>query len=191
MTDYIWEKLDGEGDEKTIGNVNVTAYGPTVVGSEEDEVMIVIDNSGLTNYTDSVTGSNYKLSDVKNRTIKSGVTGLDLPILPLGAFQISLGTLYGTRGTFRFLPPIDVDEKIGKVSYYGGALQHNPKMFLPALDILPFDLDVSGSYLFYSYNYDAPADICRDHVCRTADNPNQLQTSYLPFYKENSLTSLL
>ena len=149
MTDYIWEKLDGEGDEKTIGNVNVTAYGPTVVGSEEDEVMIVIDNSGLTNYTDSVTGSNYKLSDVKNRTIKSGVTGLDLPILPLGAFQISLGTLYGTRGTFRFLPPIDVDEKIGKVSYYGGALQHNPKMFLPALDILPFDLDVSGSYQIF------------------------------------------
>ena len=67
LTDYIWEKLDGEGDEKTIGNVNVTAYGPTVVGSEEDEVMIVIDNSGLTNYTDSVTGSNYKLSDVKKQ----------------------------------------------------------------------------------------------------------------------------
>ncbi len=141
LTEELWKEFGGSGT--TAASVQVRAYGPTVAGSSTDKVKFVVQTK-----TTSVTvnGKPYDLSSDANKTIETDITGLDLPIIPLAAFQFSLGTLYGTKGTFRFLPPVEVDESIGKVSYYGGVLQHNPKMFLPVLDILPFDLGLSGSY---------------------------------------------
>ncbi len=135
LAQKIWEQLGGS--DNSAASVKVKASGPTVIGSNSDKITLVI-NENIT-----VDGTSYSL---QGQSIETDITGLDLPIIPLGAFQISLGTLFGTKGTFRFLPPVEVDKSIGKVSYYGGALQHNPKMFLPVLDILPFDLDLSGSY---------------------------------------------
>ncbi len=138
LTEQLWAEFGG-----TTANANVRAYGPTVIGSKDEEIKFVLQATGASFVAE---GETYTLDSEESRTINSGLTGFDLPTIPLAAFQLSLGTVFGTKATFRFLPPMEFDEEIGKLSYYGGALQHNPKMFLPVLDILPFDLDVSGSY---------------------------------------------
>jgi hypothetical protein len=64
----------------------------------------------------------------------------DLSFLPLAAPQLSLGTVFGTRVTFRYLPSITIDEELGKFKYFGFGIQHNPGVLLPTP--LPFDVGV-------------------------------------------------
>ncbi len=139
LTEALWEEFGG-----TEAGLKIRAYGPTVIGSKDERVNFYLETDKTVIETDD--GKKYYLDTDEKKTITTDVSGFDLPIIPLAAFQFSLGTLYGTKATFRFLPPMKLDEEIGTLSYYGGALQHNPKMFLPVLDILPFDLDISGSY---------------------------------------------
>jgi hypothetical protein len=50
----------------------------------------------------------------------------DLPALPLFAPQLTVGTIYGTQASFRFVPTYDVTD-LGDFKYFGFGLQHNPK----------------------------------------------------------------
>ncbi len=143
LADELWKKFGDSG-----AGVKIRAFGPTVAGSGDDKVKFVLE-TGDFDITINEGKTTYSLDSEDRKTIQTDINGLDLSIVPLAAFQISLGTLYGTKATFRFLPPLEIDDEIGELSYYGGALQHNPKMFLPVLDVLPFDLGVLGSYQIF------------------------------------------
>jgi len=51
-----------------------------------------------------------------------------------------VGTIFGTRVTFRYLPSITISEEFGKFKYFGFGIQHNPGVLLPTP--LPFDVAV-------------------------------------------------
>jgi len=109
--------------------------GPTAVGSKNDKIKISFPG-GTYNYN----GTEYNgLSDVE-----LPVGGLldNLSVIPLTAPQLTLGTVYGTQLSFRFLPDIQLNEEIGKLSYFGFGIQHNIGMWLPA----PLPVDVSVGF---------------------------------------------
>lgn len=109
--------------------------GPTIVGKKESEVMV--DFSGANIAYNSQT---YKIDPKAIATGAKGFLG-DAPALPLVAPQFSIGTVYGTMATFRFLPSVEVGD-LGKFSYFGFGLQHNPAMFIP----VPLPVDVSAAF---------------------------------------------
>lgn len=103
--------------------------GPTVIGSENENVKIVFDGAMIEGY------------NVPAQVIElTGVTGImkDLEILPLAAPQASIGTIFGTQITFRYLPGIEIDEEIGEINYFGFGIQHNPEIWLGIP--LPFNI---------------------------------------------------
>jgi hypothetical protein len=53
-----------------------------------------------------------------------------------------VGTILGTRAVFRYVPEISVTEDIGKFSWFGWGVQHNPGVFFPT----PLPVDVSISF---------------------------------------------
>jgi len=109
--------------------------GPTIVGKKESEVMV--DFSGANVTYNSIT---YKVDPQAITTGAKGFLG-DAQALPLFAPQFSVGTVYGTMATFRFLPSVQVGD-LGKFSYFGFGLQHNPAMFIP----VPLPVDVSAAF---------------------------------------------
>lgn len=105
--------------------------GPTIVGDKKSEVMV--------NFSpQTVEGYHFDSSSI--HTGAFGFLG-DLKALPLFAPQLSIGTVYGTMLTFRFLPSIEI-QKLGKFSYFGFGIQHNPAMFIP----VPLPIDISATF---------------------------------------------
>ncbi len=113
--------------------------GPTIVGKKESEVMVDFSETNVT-----YGGNTYKLNQQSISTGAKGFLG-DAPALPLVAPQFSIGTVYGTMATFRFLPSVEVGD-LGKFSYFGFGLQHNPSMFIP----VPLPVDVSAAFFTQS-----------------------------------------
>ncbi len=116
--------------------------GETVIGPGDKDMQIEFVAANLTiNYqghdtTVSVPGYTDSLPGV------TGVLGdfADIP-LPLFAPQISVGTIYGTNLTFRWLPEIETNADIGTVKFFGFGIQHNPGVWFPN-KTLPVDLSV-------------------------------------------------
>ena len=134
-------------DAITGRGISVGISGATVIGDPEDHIEIsyegeniVIDNplSGLPGQSATIT------LPVPSGVITLPIGGFeaisDLSFLPLAAPQLSLGTILGTRVTFRYLPSITIDEELGKFKYFGFGIQHNPGVLLPTP--LPFDVGV-------------------------------------------------
>jgi len=113
----------------------VNISGPTIVGKKDDP--IIVDFKGA----DVKAGSTTKHIGAQPYIIpKMGF--LDgMKAFPLAAPQFSIGTVYGTMATFRFLPSVKLGD-LGKFSYFGFGLQHNPAMFIP----VPLPVDVSASF---------------------------------------------
>lgn len=114
----------------------VTMSGPTIVGSNKDTMKI-----GFPGKTINVSGNNYNLP-TRNFTLP--VTGLleEASLIPLAAPQLTLGTFLGSQFTFRYLPEVEIDAKIGKFKYFGWGIQHNPMVWFSE-DPLPFELSAS------------------------------------------------
>ena len=113
--------------------------GPTIVGKKESEVMVDFTGADI-----SYNGTSYKIDPKSIGTGAMGFLG-DASALPLVAPQFSIGTVYGTMATFRFLPSVEVGD-LGKFSYFGFGLQHNPAMFIP----VPIPVDVSVAFFTQS-----------------------------------------
>jgi hypothetical protein len=114
-------------------DINVGISGPTIVGAKSDSVKIGYHGATLTS-----NGQNYTLP---SKNIALPVTGFleDIPLLPLGAPQLTIGTFYGSSITFRYVPSIKMSDKLGDFSYFGVGVQHNPGLWLP----FPLPLNVS------------------------------------------------
>lgn len=107
--------------------------GATIIGSEDDHVMIEFfgkefDLEALGTFT------------VPGDSIDTGVGGyLDgVSALPMFAPQLGIGTVFGTKAYARFVPTMDLGE-LGDFSYWGFGLQHNVKAWIP----VPLPIDVS------------------------------------------------
>jgi hypothetical protein len=112
---------------------NVGIAGPTIVGAKTDSVKIAFQGATLT--------SGGHAYNVPGKNVPTPVTGLleNLSMLPLGAPQLTIGTFYGTSVSFRYVPNIKLDAKLGEFSYFGFGIQHNPAMWIP----VPLPLEVS------------------------------------------------
>jgi len=135
-------------------NFSVSIHGPNIMGASDDE--IEIDFSGIdVTFTDPITLLS-RTETLGADTWALGFGGLgfleNLSFIPTAAPQLSVGTVLGTRATFRILPTVDIssippfslflDEEFGKTSYFGWGLQHNPGVFLPT----PLPLDVAVAF---------------------------------------------
>ena len=81
---------------------------------------------------------------VPGQKIVLPVTGYlgELKALPLAAPQLTLGTFVGSQFTFRYLPSTNT-QNLGKASYFGWGIQHNPAIWLGPVDVLPVDFSLS------------------------------------------------
>lgn len=115
----------------------LSVSGPTVVGSKTDSVKIQFNSK-----TYNVPG--YGQVTVPGQYVALPVVGFlqDLKALPLAAPQLSIGTFVGTQFTFRYLPSQDIKD-LGKATYFGWGIQHNPGIWFGAVDALPVDLSLS------------------------------------------------
>jgi hypothetical protein len=119
--------------------------GPTIIGSDKDSVKIGFQGGQFT-FTDALGGQHTVT--VPSNKIALPVTGLlgDKKIMgknmvPLVAPQLSIGTVFGTQLTFRYLPDYQINSEIGKTKYFGWGIQHNPLVWVPG-DV-PVDLCAS------------------------------------------------
>ncbi len=112
--------------------------GGTIVGSKTDTIKIVFPDQtvdfGSPIGPRHVSGSSVAIPDV---------AGLleNVSVIPLAAPQLSIGTIAGTQLTFRYLPSVQLNTDIGKFSYFGFGIQHNPGLWLATP--LPVDIAVS------------------------------------------------
>jgi hypothetical protein len=129
-------------DQITQLDFTVNISGATVIGDPTDYIEIDFSGADIT-FTDPGTGL-PRTETLGADTITLDIGGFeaisDLSFLPLAAPQLSLGTVLGTRVTFRYLPSITLDEELGKFKYFGFGIQHNPGVLLPTP--LPFDVGV-------------------------------------------------
>lgn len=136
-------------DAITGREIFVGISGATVIGDPEDYIEIeyggediVIDNPLFGAPGEPATITLAVPSDVITLPIGGFEAIADLSFLPLAAPQLSVGTVFGTRATFRYLPSITIDEDLGKFKYFGFGIQHNPGVLLPT----PLPLDVAVGF---------------------------------------------
>ncbi len=133
---------------------SVSIHGPNILGPSTDEIQIDFSGADVT-FIDPITLLE-RTETLGAGTWALGIGGLsfleELSFVPLAAPQLSVGTVVGTRATFRYIPSVDIssvppaslflDEEFGKISYFGFGLQHNPGVFLPS----PLPLDVAVAF---------------------------------------------
>ncbi len=123
---------------------NVEIAGPTITGPAYDD-MDTPDTDDDLNYiyvyfpeTDFTVDNETYTVPYSKTVIPFGGLLEDLSFMPLTAPQLSLGTIYGTQLSFRFLPEVEMTPEIGNLSYSGFGIQHNPQAWLPVE--IPVDL---------------------------------------------------
>ena len=118
-------------------------YGATIIGDPDNHVMLDFPAQPI---TVDVLGI-PTVYDLNAITMDSGVGGLiDMELLPLAAPQLSIGTIYGTKAAFRYMPTYEVSKELGEFNYFGFGIQHNPKAWLP----IPLPIDICASYFTQS-----------------------------------------
>ena len=110
--------------------------GPTIVGDKNQFVAV-----NFPGHTFTSNGFQY---NVPTQNIVTQVNGLlgNIPALPLAAPQLTIGTVYGTSVSFRYLPDIQLNSDLGKFSYFGFGIQHNPAAWFD----LPLPVDFSVGF---------------------------------------------
>ncbi len=121
-------------DQLTQQSSNVSISGATIIGSSVDSIMIALSSNNAA-LNPLLLGQAVKLPF-------GGFGDLaDVNIMPLFAPQISIGTVFGTQATFRYLPTVKINDDLGDFSYFGFGFQHNPGIWLN--DPLPVDVAAS------------------------------------------------
>lgn len=117
----------------------VSLEGATVIGDEKDTVKLAY---GGGSFSINIPGSGEQTVVVPADTVPLKVAGIlnGLPVLPLLAPQVTVGTVFGTNATFRWLPTVELTSEIGEMSYFGFGVQHNPGVWFG--DPLPVDFSV-------------------------------------------------
>lgn len=106
----------------------VGMYGPTIIGPGDENIMIIFPGQQIS--VETMAGT--QTVDLPGTDFDLGIGGLleDFDYLPLAAPQLSIGTVYGTQLSLRYLPTYEIED-LGEIAYMGFGLQHNPKAWLP------------------------------------------------------------
>jgi len=119
----------------------VSISGPTIIGSSTDSIQIAFSGQDI-RFPNPNNPHQDTTVTINPNTVILPVTGFkdlaDIKFLPLLAPQFSIGTLFGTQATFRYLPTTRINNDLGDFSYFGFGIQHNPGVWLPIP--LPFDI---------------------------------------------------
>ena len=121
--------------------LSVTISGPTVVGSEDEQIQVAFSGGSVT-FRSLTTGADTAigLSPASELLPVGGL--IDFSLLPFAAPQLSVGTVYGTALTVRYLPSIKLTDEIGKLKYFGIGVQHNPSVWFPRRLVFDFSIGV-------------------------------------------------
>ncbi|MCD4817514.1 MAG: hypothetical protein K8S23_02340 [Candidatus Cloacimonetes bacterium] len=137
-------------DKLTSLNWDVAIAGPTIIGSENDSIQIIFPQQDIV--YDYVVGETViidTLSLEDDLILNLPVTGLleNLPTLPMISPQLGIGTVYGTKLVFRFLPTSTVSSEVGDLNFFGWGIQHNPKVWFDA----KFPVDITFGMHFQTF----------------------------------------
>lgn len=122
--------ISGELKSQLSGyNVKVKISGGTFSGNKKDSIRIQYDGGPLY-FTNPQTGQTDSI-DLRSagKAIIMKSAGLGMQALPFYCYQFSVGTIYGTQFTLRFLPAGKPKKESGRFSYGGLGIQHNPKVW--------------------------------------------------------------
>jgi hypothetical protein len=164
--------------------------GPTITGPGYDEytgdngIMVSFDEQDVTfNYANTVLTRTLPAQQV---IIPFGGLLEDIPAMPLAAPQLSIGTIYGTSAVFRYLPDMQITPEIGKMTYMGYGIQHNPLIWFTQ------DFPVDVALAFYTQQLDigsiveTSATTYGINLARTYGAKLLYVTPYLGFSQESS-----
>jgi len=110
--------------------MSVTFSGPTIVGKKNQDLNILFPGASFQGY--NLPATTFSVSNV------SGFLD-ELPVFPTAAAQLTVGTLFGTNFAFRYFPTVDIKD-MGKFSFFGAGLIHNPAVWFP--NPIPVDFGV-------------------------------------------------
>lgn len=134
-------------DKITREYFNVSMSGATIIGSSDEKIQITFEEKTFTNVEN--TGQDFT---VPEQIVVLPVAGFkelaNISFLPLMSPQFSVGTVLGTKATFRWLPSVKLQDDLGDFTYFGFGIEHNPGIYLPT--VLPLDLSLS----FYTQQMD-------------------------------------
>jgi hypothetical protein len=142
---------------------SIRINGPTASGNQfvsnattpNDQVTVSFSSRAITiPYTNPATGQTKDTTlTIPAKAFPLGIGGVPdiqkLSILPLGAPQLTIGTVMGTQLTFRYLPNLNTSGT-GKLSYFGFGIAHNPGIWFPT----PLPVDLSASYFTQTLKFD-------------------------------------
>ena len=113
---------------------SVDMSGPTIIGSSDENVQIIFPGAEIQGVTlDSVVTT---LTDVNG--FLDGI-----PIFPTPAIQLDVGSIAGTRVSFRYFPTVDIGD-VGKTGLWGLGILHNIGFWFP--NLLPLDIGLGYFY---------------------------------------------
>jgi hypothetical protein len=136
-------------DELTSEDFTVNVAGPTIIGPDDENIEVEFEEKIITVTINTPAGAvDYDVT-VPGQLFVLPVGGLlsDVPMLPLGAPQLSIGTIYGTKAAFRYVPTYEIPD-VGEFGYFGFGIQHNPKAWLP----VPLPIDICASFFTQTMN---------------------------------------
>lgn len=113
---------------------NVGIKGPTVVGKKDDYISVIFQGA-----TFDINGSQVEVGAKEFKTDINGALE-ELPLMPLAAPQLTVGTVLGSKLSIRYLPPVELNSNLGKLNYFGIGIMHNPEVWLG--NPLPVDVGV-------------------------------------------------
>ncbi len=148
-SDNNWNNLTTDQQNSLVSlfvsqDFSVGMEGATIIGASDDYFTIHFPGQTI---TDPTTGGSVSVPDQDVQLQIGGFGDLaQLDYVPLAAPQFSLGTVFGTMATLRYLPDVELQNDLGKMTYSGFGLQHNPAAWLP----VPLPVDVSLSYFSQS-----------------------------------------
>lgn len=150
-TNVTYDQLDfiqrAVVDKITREYFNVRMSGATIIGSSDEKIQITFEEKTFTNVEN--TGQDFTVPEQVVTLPVAGFKELaNINLLPLIAPQFSIGTVLGTKATFRWLPSVKLQDDLGDFTYFGFGLEHNPGIYLPT--VLPLDLSLS----FYTQRMD-------------------------------------
>jgi hypothetical protein len=113
---------------------SVDIGGPTIIGSGDENVQIIFPGAEIQGVTiDSVVTT---LTDVDG--FLNGIS-----IFPTPALQLDVGSIAGTRVSFRYFPTVDIGD-VGKTGLWGLGILHNIGFWFP--NPLPVDIGIGYFY---------------------------------------------
>ena len=113
---------------------SVDIGGPTIIGSSDENVQIIF--PGAVIQGDTIASTITTLKDVDG--FLDGIS-----IFPTPAIQLDVGSIAGTRVSFRYFPTVDIGD-VGKTGLWGLGILHNIGFWFPN----PIPVDIGLGYFY-------------------------------------------